>query len=167
MKFYIVIIAIIISGCSASKKVEPDVQFVKVLLGYGCQRIDTFNKQFITSFVPDTVLIPIWFTQEEQKSILAKADSILFFNFAEILPEEHDGLTYRPNCFPAYIRIVTDDKDNTVIFFRSTTMEYKEQLSDLEELVSLIREIAHNKNEYKNHPLWEDYKIQFKYFDDL
>lgn len=167
MKFCAMFMMVILLGCSASKKVEPDEQFVKVLLGYGCQEIDTFNKIFITSFIPDTILISTWFTADEQKAILAKADSISFFSYPEILPEEPEVIFYRPNCFPAYLRIVTDNKDNTVYFFRATTGDYKELLTDLKGLILLIREIAFNKDEYKNHPLWENYYFHFDYFDDM
>lgn len=166
MKYNFIFLFLLIFGCSTIKNLPPDVQNVRVSLGYACRKVDTFENKFIFAFIPDTAAVDIWFTKQEQENILKKADSINFFSFPDSLPREQDGIIYRPYCYPAYLRIMTESKDKTVLFFRGTTKSYQSQHNSLEELANLILEIAFNKNEYKNYLKKKNY-FYFDYFDDL
>ncbi len=151
MKLQYILFVLLISGCSTIKNLPPDEQKIRVSLEYACRKVDTFENAFIFAFIPDTAVVEMWFTKQEQEKIINKADSIDFFNFPDSLPREQDGIIYRPYCYPAYLRIMTANKDKTVIFFRGTTEDYLDQHSELEELANLILEFALNKKEYKNY----------------
>jgi len=166
MKRNFIFLLLLISGCSTIKNLPPDVQNVRVKLNYACREVDTFENKFIFAFIPDTAVVDIWFTKQEQQNILSKADSIYFFSLPDSLPKEQDGIIYRPYCYPAYLRIITEDRDNTVFFFRGTTNDYQDQHNSIIELANLILEIAFNKKAYKDYGKKNNY-FYFDYFDDL
>jgi hypothetical protein len=166
MRFYLILVLLFIYGCKTIQYLPPDEQTVKISLGYSCRKVDTFQNIFIFAFIPDTSAVDLWFTAQEQEIILNKADSINFYSYPDSLPREENGIIYRPYCYPAHLRIMTENKDKTVIFFRGTLKNYQSKFDNLIELASLILEMAFNKEEYKNYNRTNHY-FHFDYFDDL
>ena len=163
MRYHIILAFLFIYGCKTIEVTPRVIQNVKIILVFQGYRIDTFQNKF---FFGDTSNVDMWFTQHEQDTILHIANSFHFFTLPQIIPEELDGITYRPYPYPAYLRIMSSDGDNTVAFYRKTTVNYKNNLSNLHRLSNFILDKAMNKWEYKEYYKPKPY-FYFDYFDDL
>ena len=148
MKYYLIIICLFLSNCKSIQVLRPEEQNIKINLVYSCRQIDTFQNKFFVAFITDTLAFDIWFTKQEQEFISNSLDSINFFTFPDSFPKEESGIIYHPYCYPASLRIKTDEKDKTVLFYRGTTEKYKAQLQTLKKLANNILELALNKKEY-------------------
>ncbi|MFZ1517266.1 MAG: hypothetical protein WAU11_00735 [Ignavibacteriaceae bacterium] len=148
MKYNLIIIFLFLSGCKPIQLVLPEEQNIKINLVYACRQVDTFQNKFFIAFIPDTLAVDVWFTKQEQEFILNKLDSINFFTFPDSLPKEESEIIYHPYCYPASLRIKTNAKDKTVLFYRGTTEKYNRQFQALVKLADNILEMALNKKEY-------------------
>ncbi|MBN2012434.1 hypothetical protein JW960_24105 [candidate division KSB1 bacterium] len=153
-----ILLFMLFQSCTESSNpqaLKPDEQTVKI--DFHCsfkEHLNTFTHKLTKDLVIDgTITIDFWLTKAEQRMILAKADTIDFFNLPDSLNWADDDsihLAISPDPGIQYLRIQAGESDKTVYW--NIVNSYAEEFGRLQELTSFIISIIMAKPEYKSLP---------------
>jgi hypothetical protein len=142
-------------GCISFFSERHDPQLIQIDFRYGKgEKINTFSGELVKDLIPGTARTTFWFTKHEQDLILAKVDSLDFYDLPDTINIMSPSVIILPSFGPSYFRIKHGDRDKTVMLYDFSIESDKMPiiLRRITMLVDYILQIAYSKAEYKSLP---------------